>query len=100
MPDVSGLTALDVFIGLAFVYFILSVVLSSVTEAISAVLNVRWNKLEQGLREELARGRQESATGANSVLLRNLLLAFGIALLVLAAVTLLVLRRRKGDGTL
>src|SRR5262245_49896669 len=45
---------LDTVIGLAFVYFLLSLVISSLTEAISSVLNVRWSKLEQGMRELFA----------------------------------------------
>jgi hypothetical protein len=51
VPSLSDIPALDAVIGLAFVYFVLSLVLSSVTEALSAVLQVRWKKLEQGLRE-------------------------------------------------
>ena len=35
MPNLTNIPALDVVIGLAFVYFLLSLVLSSVTEALS-----------------------------------------------------------------
>ena len=51
VPNLTNIPALDVVIGLAFIYFILSLVLSSVTETISAVFQVRWKKLQQGLRE-------------------------------------------------
>jgi hypothetical protein len=51
VPNLSNVPALDAVIGLAFVYFVLSLVISSVTEAISAVFQVRWKKLDQGLRE-------------------------------------------------
>jgi len=51
LPNLTNIPALDVVIGLAFVYFILSLALSSVTETISAMFQVRWTKLEQGLRE-------------------------------------------------
>ena len=54
MLDLSNMPVLDTVIGLAFVYFLLSLVISSLTEAISSVLNVRWSKLEQGMRELFA----------------------------------------------
>ena len=53
MPDVSGLTALDVLIGLAFVYFLLSTVTSALTEAVAGVLQLRWKTLRRGLGELL-----------------------------------------------
>lgn len=63
MPSLTNIPALDVVIGLAFVYFILSLVLSSVTETISAVFQVRWKKLRQGLSELfLDAGGDESDT--------------------------------------
>jgi hypothetical protein len=68
VPNLSNIPALDVFIGLAFVYFILSLVISSVSETISAVFNVRWTKLEQGLRELFlnADEKQDEATKAEA----------------------------------
>jgi hypothetical protein len=50
VPDLSGLPALDVAIGLAFVYFVLSIVCSAVNEAIAATFRLRAQDLERGLR--------------------------------------------------
>jgi hypothetical protein len=53
MPDVSGIAALDVLIGLFFLYFVLSTVCSAVNEAISQTLNLRAKNLERGIRNLL-----------------------------------------------
>src|SRR5215212_2137097 len=50
MPDVSGLAALDVLVGLFFLYFLLSIVCSSVQEFIAQVLGLRARTLEEGVR--------------------------------------------------
>jgi len=50
MPDISGLAALDVLVGLFFLYFLLSIVCSSVQEFIAQVLNLRAKTLEDGVR--------------------------------------------------
>ena len=50
MPDLSGLPALDVAIGLAFIYFVLSIVCSAVNEGIASVFRLRAKDLERGLR--------------------------------------------------
>ncbi|HEX8123274.1 MAG TPA: hypothetical protein VF549_18625 [Solirubrobacteraceae bacterium] len=50
MPDLSDFPPLDVAIGLAFMYFLLSVVCSSISEAIASVLKLRAKNLEQGIR--------------------------------------------------
>ena len=55
MPNVSGIAALDVLIGLFFLYFLLSIVCSSINEAIAAVLNMRAGYLERGIRTLLSR---------------------------------------------
>jgi hypothetical protein len=57
--DLSGIPALDVVIGLAFVYFLLSLVISSLTEATSAVLQLRWRTLRRGIRELLVDGKPD-----------------------------------------
>ena len=49
MPNVSGYAALDVLIGLFFLYFLLSIVCSSINEGISAVLRMRSAYLERGI---------------------------------------------------
>lgn len=51
MSDLTGLPALDVLIGLSFIYFLLSLVTSSLTEGLSALFNIRWKTLRRGLRE-------------------------------------------------
>ena len=55
MPNVSGIAALDVLIGLFFLYFLLSIVCSSINEAIASVLNMRAGYLERGIRTLLSR---------------------------------------------
>jgi len=54
MPDVTGQTAIDVVIGLAFFYFLLSIVCSSINEGIATALNLRAKELEKGVRNLLA----------------------------------------------
>ena len=60
MPDVTGITALDVAIGLAFVYLLFSVLCSAIQEAIAGVLDLRARTLEKGLKNLL-----EDNGGAN-----------------------------------
>ena len=55
MPNVSGIAALDVLIGLFFLYFLLSIVCSSINEAIASALNMRAGYLERGIRTLLSR---------------------------------------------
>ena len=50
MPNLGGNPALDVLIGLFFLYFLLSIVCSSVNEGISSVLRLRAKFLERGIR--------------------------------------------------
>ena len=59
MPDISGLAALDVLVGLFFLYFLLSIVCSSVNEFIAQILNLRAKTLEEGVRNLIG---DESAT--------------------------------------
>ena len=54
MPNVSGNAALDVLIGLFFLYFLLSIVCSSINEGISAVFKLRAAYLERGIHVLLA----------------------------------------------
>lgn len=49
MPDVSGIPALDVIIGLIFVYFVLSIVCSAFNELIAAALNLRARNLKSAV---------------------------------------------------
>jgi hypothetical protein len=53
MPDVTGITALDVAIGLAFVYLLFSVLCSALQEAIAGLLDLRATTLEAGLKNLL-----------------------------------------------
>jgi hypothetical protein len=54
MPDLTGLPALDVAIGLAFIFLLLSLVASTLQELLANVLSLRANVLERGLRNMLA----------------------------------------------
>jgi hypothetical protein len=50
VPNVSGNAAIDVLVGLFFLYFLLSIVCSAINEAIAAVFNMRAAYLERGIR--------------------------------------------------
>ena len=49
MTDLTGLPALDVLIGLAFLFFLLATVAASINEVIQTVLNARARTLTRGL---------------------------------------------------
>ena len=53
MPSLTGNTAIDVAIGLSFIYLLFSVLCSAVQEAIAGVLDLRSSTLEAGLRNLL-----------------------------------------------
>jgi hypothetical protein len=53
MLDLTGLPALDVVIGLAFIFFLLATLALTIQELIAAVLGLRARTLEQGLRSML-----------------------------------------------
>jgi hypothetical protein len=54
MPDITEFPALDVAIGLAFMFFLLSIVCSSIQEGIASVLKLRARNLEAGIRSLIA----------------------------------------------
>jgi hypothetical protein len=60
MPSISGNAALEVLIGLFFLYFLLSIVCSSINEGIAAVTRLRAKYLERGLRKLLGEGNIET----------------------------------------
>lgn len=53
MLDLTGLPALDLAIGLAFIFFLLSTLALTIQEFIAAILGLRARTLEQGLRSLL-----------------------------------------------
>lgn len=53
MVALSGYPALDVLIGLAFLYFLLSIVASSIQEVIASIFGLRAKTLEKGIRKLL-----------------------------------------------
>lgn len=59
MPDISGFQALDVVIGLAFLYFVFSLLASGVNEAIASAFALRARFLERGLRSMLQHPGEE-----------------------------------------
>jgi hypothetical protein len=63
MPALTGNTALDVAIGLAFVYLLFSVLCAAVQEAIAGIFDLRASTLEKGLRN-LLQDDGRKATGA------------------------------------
>jgi hypothetical protein len=54
MPDLTGIPALDLLIGLAFIYLLLSLLCSAIQETIAGVLKLRAKNLEKGLHNMLA----------------------------------------------
>jgi hypothetical protein len=53
MPDLTGIPALDLLIGLSFIYLLLSLFCSTIQEWIAAMLALRASMLEKGLRNML-----------------------------------------------
>jgi hypothetical protein len=53
MPDLTGFPALDLAIGLSFIFFLLAVLASTLQEFLAALLGLRARTLEQGLRSLL-----------------------------------------------
>jgi hypothetical protein len=53
MPDLTGIPALDLLIGLSFIYLLLSLLCSAIQETIAGVFKLRAKNLEQGLRNML-----------------------------------------------
>lgn len=64
MPSLTGNTAIDVAIGLAFVYLLFSVLCSAVQEAIAGLLDMRSATLEAGLRNMLQDDGHRGTAGA------------------------------------
>jgi hypothetical protein len=59
VPHIAGNAALDVLIGLFFLYFLLSIVCSAVNEAVASYLNLRAIDLERGVQNLLGKERTE-----------------------------------------
>jgi hypothetical protein len=53
VPDLGGLAALDVLVGLFFLYFLLSIVCSAIQETLAQLFNMRARTLEDGVRNLL-----------------------------------------------
>jgi hypothetical protein len=62
---IGSYPAIDVFIGLAFLYFLLSIVCSSINEAIATALNLRAKTLEAAIRSLLGDDAAAKAFYAN-----------------------------------
>ena len=54
MPDLTGIAALDLAIGLAFIFLLLSLLASTIQEFIAAFFGLRARTLQEGLRNMLA----------------------------------------------
>ena len=54
MPDLSGVTALDVAIGMAFLFFLLSTIVAAIQEMVAGWLGWRAQELEKALRSYFA----------------------------------------------
>jgi small basic protein len=61
MPDLTGLPALDVLIGMAFLFFLLATVVASINEVIQTVLNARARTLTHGIKTLLNDEAQANA---------------------------------------
>src|SRR5437867_10413895 len=64
MPDLTGSAALDVVIGLAFVYLLFSLLCSAVQEGIAGIFDLRARNLEAALKRLLEDGTA-GATGTD-----------------------------------
>ena len=64
MGDLTGNVALDVLIGLSFVYLLFSLFCSALQEAIAGIFDMRAKNLEEGLRNLLDKDEAGSATAA------------------------------------
>jgi hypothetical protein len=64
MLNLTGNTALDVAIGLSFVYLLFSILCSAVQEAIAGILDLRADTLEKGLRNLLDDDGEPGGGGA------------------------------------
>jgi hypothetical protein len=53
VPNLTGVPALDLAIGLAFIFFLLSTLAATIQEFLAAILGLRARTLEQGLRSML-----------------------------------------------
>src|SRR4051794_28232468 len=53
MSDLTGLPALDVLIGMAFLFFLLATVVAAVNEVIQTMLNARARTLTRGIKSLL-----------------------------------------------
>src|SRR4051794_22990811 len=74
MPDIGSSPAIDVALGLIFVFFLLSVICSTVNELLAAAMSWRAKFLEEGLRSMLV-GTQDKAgetTGQVEALLEEM----------------------------
>jgi len=58
VPNFSGSAAIEVLVGMFFLFFILSIVCSSINEALASVTNMRAKYLERGVRTLLGREAQ------------------------------------------
>jgi hypothetical protein len=66
MPELTSSPAIDVALGLIFMFFLLSIICSTVNELIAAVFRWRAGLLEQGVRSMLTGERK--STGADALL--------------------------------
>src|SRR5881392_3393101 len=68
MPNLTGLPALDVAIGLSFIFLLLSLLASAVQELLANLFALRAKTLEKGLRKMLADPAPAPDTGGAGVL--------------------------------
>jgi hypothetical protein len=71
MPDVSGLPALDVLIGIVFLFFLLSIVCAAINETIASMLAWRAKNLERAVRNMLKDPKGETGTNLTQHLYDN-----------------------------
>ena len=67
MPDLTGSPAVDVALGLIFMFFLLSIICSTVNELIAAALGWRAQLLEEGIRSMLT-GKDDAPGKAETLL--------------------------------
>lgn len=67
MPDVTGLAALDVFIGMAFLFFLLATVVAAINELIQTALNARARTLAKGIATLVEPARVDAFFGERQI---------------------------------
>lgn len=93
MPDLTGLPALDVLIGMAFLFFLAATVVASINEVIQTMLNARARVLTRGI-ETLLKDKQAAATFFDEWRIQRLAKPAGVVRKAFSGLPFVASRRR------